>query len=344
MIAIFYLNLFTAKSDSDCSAYTCELPTDYITSETCIYYNPSLAISTYYASPCYDLNRNYCPASFKSNSTCTVPPHIIDLKYPGEKCHTNEDCGSFSTGCYKQVCQGLKSGAKCKSHSYCMPGLRCDKTCIPQIEISGIGCKSDLDCVNNAGCDIKDNEGTCIEYWTLNDLESIGQCVNNSNWLCKSSTCLGKQCVPAVESLKVPQGCYKDEDCISSNSAINGQCVCGKNRNANMYCNLFYGDLYFVQYFNISKNWMASGIYEKCNTSRRFNYVCVGDWWDRKQSYLMNYYYYYSSLYPSVFEYEDCIGKVYLPSFLNVKALLSNILVIEDSAYLLGFAIFLVFF
>lgn len=314
-----------------CPSYTCELPTDYITSDTCIYYNPSLAIPTYYASPCYDLNNNYCPPTYLSNSTCTTPPHIIDLKYPGEKCHTDEDCGPYSTGCSNQVCQGLKQGSICKSHSYCMPGLRCDQTCKAQLEIGSNGCKSDFDCVNNAGCDKNNNEdtGTCIEYWTLDNSQAVGQCLNYSNWLCKSSTCLGSQCVEAASSSKLPTGCYKDSDCVSSNSQITSQCICGKNRNANMYCGLFYGDLYYVEYFNIARHWLASKLFVKCNTERRLSYVCVGDWWDRKQSYLMNYYYYYSSWYPVVYEYEDCIGEIYLAGFLNVKSLLKNILQIE---------------
>jgi hypothetical protein len=68
----------------------------------------------------------------------------------------------------------------------------------------------------------------------------------------------------------------------------------------------------------------------KCNTMRRFSYVCAGDWWDRRASYLLNYYYFYSTQFPSVVEYDECIGRIYLQEFLQVKELLKNILVVED--------------
>jgi hypothetical protein len=95
---------------------------------------------------------------------------------------------------------------------------------------------------------------------------------------------------------------------------------------------LLTGDKWFQSYFKLVKEWQKSGLVEKCNTVRRFSDVCAGDWWDRQAAYLMNYYFFYSTQFPSVVEFDECIGEVYLKEFLQVKSLLKNILVVEDLA------------
>ena len=315
-----------------CPAFTCELPTDYIEESTCVFFKEDLAVPTYYASKCFDLNKSFCPPAYGKNSTCTSQPKALVLKYPGEKCHSDDDCGEFTKGCKGQVCQGIVKGQSCKGHEYCNPGLRCAGTCLDQLKIGSSGCKSDFDCENSAGCNISPSSpsGTCIEYFSLTDFSILSSCQNNTNFLCSSSSCSSKQCVPAATSSSIPSKCQQDSDCGSSDSSVQGTCLCGRNRNGNKYCSLLPGDKWNQLYFGLSKKWFHSGFVHKCNSARRFSYVCAGDWWDRKSSYLMNYYLFFSTQFPSVVEFDECIGEIYLRQFLDVRAMLDNILVIDD--------------
>lgn len=310
-----------------CEAYTCKHVSDYFLQNTCIYYTNISAIPTYYASTCYDSQASYCPPVQNSNSTCTLPPKVKYLKYPGEKCHSDLDCNEFSTGCVKQTCMGKSLGENCLGHEYCNPGLKCSQTCALQLPIGNSQCTTDFDCVNNAGCNKAENEnfGTCVEYFSLQANTLIKNCIENSSPLCESNSCKNSQCIDPVQSVNVPQKCKKNSDCVSTDQSLNSECRCGKNRNGNSYCDLFYGDKAYLKYFEIVKEWQKSGFVMKCNTVRRFSPVCAGDRWDRKQSYYMNYYLYYSSQFADVVEFDLCIGKIYLAEYLEVKGFLNDI-------------------
>jgi hypothetical protein len=343
---LFLLEFFMFLAvEASCPAYTCKLPTDYFIPGTCVFYKSSSAVPTYYSLPCSDRVLSYCPPMASSNSSCTVPAGVLSLKYPGEKCHSDADCGPFSTGCVGQTCQGLSLGQACANSSYCAPGLRCNGTCQRQLAVGESGCSLDQDCENTAGCSLPDgaSEGTCITYWSLADFATTDSCDNFTNLLCQSATCSGKQCVAAYNSTSIPLRCNSDQDCGASTTGVPGKCVCGMNRNANMYCMLFYGDKPYVSYFGIVKNWHKSGYVNRCNTERRFSYVCAGDWWDRKQAYFMNYYYYQSREYPNVVEFDQCVGEVFLETFLQTQALLGNIRNIASLGYIIVLPTFILF-
>ena len=330
LLLLFWLIILIVSAssfNSTCSSYTCKLPTDYFLLNTCIYYKNSSIIPTYYAAPCYDLNNNYCPPSIKSNSTCTSAPVVQYLRYPGEKCYSVSDCGSYAINCIDQTCTGRLNGEICTGHEYCSPGLRCNSTCIPQLNTGETGCLTDYDCNNYCGCDISlaSQSGACIKYWSLKNGDSVKSCINNTNFLCASSTCNGNQCVAGPISSVYPKKCYTNEDCSSNTANIFGTCTCGKNRNANSYCTLFNGDQPYQNYFAILQQWHSSVFVSMCNTIRRFSYICAGDRWDRKQSYYMNYYLYYSNQFPEIIEFDSCIGDVYLSEYLQVKDFLYDI-------------------
>jgi hypothetical protein len=319
MILWIVLIIISGISGNSCPIYRCKLLNDYFSPEVCLYYDNSSITPAYYGKVCLDDQRSYCSPTIESNSTCEAPPNTQGVKYPGEKCHYNTDCNEYSIRCENQLCLGRNEGEDCKSHAECSPGLRCSSTCTRQIETGQGGCYTDYDCVNYSGCDILQNSSTpgkCIEYWSLPETAAIKSCINNTNFLCASSTCSGTQCIPAVQSGQIPNRCYTDQDC-TNNSEVPGKCLCGKNRNANMYCGLFYGDFPYQNYFSILKSWHQTAYLSKCNTVRRFSYVCAGDYWDRKQAYNMNYYYYNSFHFPDIIEFDDCIGQIYLSDYVN---------------------------
>lgn len=336
---LLFLNLvpvLSLNTEINCQAYTCKLPIDYFVNDTCVMYRNTTIVPTYYIRTCTDQKYSFCPPSEKSNSTCTELPFVTNYKYPGEKCHYNQECDPHLYGCEDETCQGKSLGGLCDEHSDCNPGLRCfEGICNKQIDIGITGCKTDYDCVNNAGCDNSNSatEGTCIKYWSLTDNSFISSCENYSNFLCKSSTCRENSCVPAFKSSKIPKKCSTDVDCISSDTVATSTCTCGKNQNANKYCALFYGDDPYLKYLELLQIWVNSLYVFQCNTERRFSYICAGDRWDRKKSYYMNYYLYFSQEFPSVIEYNDCVAQVYLSDFLFVKGLLENIGVVVSSAY-----------
>ena len=115
-----------------CSVYTCKRPNDYFLPTTCIYYDTSGAIPGYYANSCNDKQNPYCPSTFQANSTCTAASTSESFKYPGEKCVVDADClNSFK--CDQQTCTGISENQLCTGHEFC-PGLRCNKTCVKQLE------------------------------------------------------------------------------------------------------------------------------------------------------------------------------------------------------------------
>ena len=148
-----------------CSVYTCKRPNDYFLPTTCIYYDTSGAIPGYYANSCNDKQNPYCPSTFQANSTCTAASTSESFKYPGEKCVVDADClNSFK--CDQQTCTGISENQLCTGHEFCSPGLRCNKTCVKQLESEEFGCQTDYDCLNSYGCDISNISlyGSCKKY------------------------------------------------------------------------------------------------------------------------------------------------------------------------------------
>ena len=80
---------------------------------------------------------------------------------PGNNCNFNYEC--TSNDCFKGKCRGLEKSASCDSHIDCDVKLRCDETflCDYQLRTGEKFCRTDFDCVNNAGC----LNGICTKYF-----------------------------------------------------------------------------------------------------------------------------------------------------------------------------------
>ena len=279
MIFIF---LFYLVQSQDCVKYTCKTNSQSFTDGTCIAYISSV----YYVSPC---TTGVCPISLGiSNSSCTTSPTTLQQLYPGNKCTSDSNCTSKS--CLNGLCAGNLFGQNCVVNTDCDPDLYCSNAgiCDNLIPIQSFGCNNDNNCVNNAGCNVTENNGVCLSYFSIKPGEYVSDCsYPNINLLCTSGMCgsVNEQyvCLEAVENVAPkPYICSPGGSCLSKPDKNTGvvlstDCDCGLSSKGYAYCNLFTGDDYALNFLFYMKSWLTSSNVRSCNTDMRLDLTCLND-------------------------------------------------------------------
>ncbi|CAG9335770.1 unnamed protein product [Blepharisma stoltei] len=320
-----------------CANYTCKPSSMQFTNTTCAFYDNSGEQPVFYAHKCQSVKAPFCYTSFIGNSTCIRSPTApLHTAWPGEKCSYTEDCSSHAVhGCLNGVCQGSELNESCLTHDDCNPGLRClNQTCQPQLPVGGVGCSTDNDCVNGAGCnpsfDNPSQHSACYPYFSISNHFPVGDCsAINTNFLCNSGICQTYgtvyECMNPVKSPTLPNKCQSGFDCLSTQdpyfkqSQLIGQCVCGYNKDAQSYCSLFPGDDLAQKAMKSLVKWIQSTGIQKCNTNRRFNSACIQDYWGKRDYIDYMYYSLSYQLYPLLVDAEDCVQQTFLAGYYQAK-------------------------
>lgn len=271
-----------------CDKYACANDTQVLDSDQCVYYSDD----THFIKPCNSSSQiPYCDPNSGGNVTCgaTPDPGVVYNSFPGEECRDAADC-EFAKNCTAGICIGALEGDECRENEQCNPGLRCNsqsKQCETLLAANSVGCSTDEDCIQDAGCNITDSgQGICLPYFSVGLGEIVSNCDENYEIsdLCETGWCVKSgflvthgQCVDAPISNQVaPAICTADSDCTgsSTSSVYEGTCGCGFNPYGNAYCSVFPGDPAGLNYLNAIKYFVNNGNLQKCNTARRFSESC----------------------------------------------------------------------
>lgn len=278
---IFLLSLLSLVA-SNCPIYRCKPQNISFEINQCISYNSTF--NSYYLNPCS--KSLYCPQiSSPGNSTCLLPTAQPQESWPGEECSIIVRCAYGE--CENSKCQGLLKGEACSVTDECSPGLYCavTQTCSPQITVGNYGCSQDSDCVNNAGCNITDSGGVCVQYFSLAPNSAISNCTNQMNLICQSSVCSEIidqfRCGEFVKSPGfTPLMCETDNDCLSTvdmtnNIRYQGNCECSYGFRGIKYCGIFPGDPVATSLIQQWNTWYNTESAQFCNSNRRNSFNCV---------------------------------------------------------------------
>lgn len=276
------------------SSYSCSASSS---SSSCINYN--IFSNSFNLTTCnstYDIPACDYTLSEKSSwdeITCSSSVST-SKKYPGEECEKASDClyNLNESSCSDNICQGIKEGEQCDSNDAysCHVGLYCkvinsSSRCQP-LGNKGDECYSDWECDYRYGCnyiDIYSSSGSCTDYFSVGDKESVTCSVTGEQYLCQSGWCNysgGNSgiCVDAPQSAKTtPISCNIDSDCEGKNSqgTTYSKCRAGYNARGVNYCNLFPGDSEGVTHMNYIANYISASLLESCQTARRFSEYCI---------------------------------------------------------------------
>jgi hypothetical protein len=282
--------LLTAVESQTCPTYSCHAGGRNISPE-CGYADSN---GNVILQACDYTNSSYCDTSgtITNGYYCSsVRSYVKPLAYPGEPCAINSDC--LSGSCVSKVCQGLKPGSFCTSHSDCTVGTYCGPafTCVFQLPF-GSPCASDYECRNNLACNrTLFAEGLCVNYFSLPNGSPVGLCIDlvteSVSNLCQSGSCtllnpgfdsVGICSGPYyIQSLNFPQTCTQNSDCVGFNGVnkTTGSCSCGMDMYGNAYCDAFNGD---PPALTVTSLWLihtlSSSIFN-CHTLRRFDIFCL---------------------------------------------------------------------
>jgi hypothetical protein len=218
-----------------CPEYKCKSDSQVFDNKTCIYYKESGSTEKYYAHKCpSDGPNTYCIVNLRANSTCGPPEYPPRL--PGEKCDKAHSCHSASD-CVDGICKPVTVNEVCNDNYNCEVGKYCgiDGKCHDQN--STLSCTNDEMCTNTHACNNTDgNEGSCVEYFGIDDYEYVAKCEKNESLLCNTGVCVvykgHNRCFgPAVNRKAPPYAC--DSTCKSKTDDklgdiyLYGECVCG---------------------------------------------------------------------------------------------------------------------
>lgn len=135
--------------------------------------------------------KKFCPFNKYSQNTttnvvCEDASNNLSKNYPGLPCAANTDCIDGAT-CTNNVCVGIADGSACERSSQCQLGSACGvpstnntRICVKQTNIGH--CTENYQCLNTHGC----NNGTCTEYFSLDNGAKVDSQVIDGLSLCKS--------------------------------------------------------------------------------------------------------------------------------------------------------------
>lgn len=308
---ILYL-LLIGISANQCPIFTCDLGNVLPNNQCSKFTSPN----EYLLRPCtQDLE---CPGSLGTNSSC-VSNQVITERFPGDICSLDLEC--LSGSCDQGICQGQSLNELCSIFNGCLPGYFCNSgVCVGQIKIGG-ACKLEIDCVNNATCDM----GICVEYWSLENGDITGSVINGGfSFTCMSgfAESVGDKfnCAKAPVSTSLPLICQNNTLCISKDGKFSQPCQCGFTSNGNGYCPLFAGDPPVQNAIAASKAVLASNA--DCNTFSRFSYNCFANHniADQKSflNFSINLLLIKDNYYPIIQQNPRCVQEIYTYQYWNM--------------------------
>lgn len=336
--------------EKPCTLYNCAPVTD--TTEfysLCLTYDNSTLnsgdiVGNYSIVGCtnpYEKN-NFCDATqvniFNKTTyqvTCNIPNLSYGIVYPGESpCASNAAC--TSNICEFGTCSGLPLKSSCTSSNQCQPGLQCipniyyptNTICDELLRPNKGICKTDLDCVNSAGCDynITSNFGECRAYFSVPIGKVVLGCENNVSMICETGFCgpmandtnlfICKS--PAKSSSKLPIPCTSGEQCIDTTGTLYTKCTCGMNNDGTKYCQPFPGDSVTISLIQALSKWTKSLSALSCINERRWSLTCMKSTKTKlydELKYTMLHYMNFSSVQNN----EDCVKEVFTYQYWDAK-------------------------
>lgn len=319
MLVLLFL-LSASNAALNCPKYQCKHDDLGFYLQQCLYFQQQ----TYYVQPCSSKVVSYCqPTSAFSNITCTQPPKLPfkGIAWPGESCFNDTSC-AYGV-CDNAICNSANFNNSCSVDDQCNPGLYCfSGICSFQLQIGQLGCTSDTDCTNNAGCLMNSNGvGTCTPYYSIPAGTLIPGCNNNVNTMCESGLCGSKNgqnyCAQSVSSAKaLPYSCMQDTDCTSNpdtflSMTFTSKCQCSYSPTGQSFCGLFPGDAPYQNYINSLKTWFNSTYVLQCNANRRTNPSCIHTYMDTQEAIALNYNISLAQYYPLIQQNDNCTQYVY---------------------------------
>ena len=305
-----YLENLGLETGSVCSSYSCaQAAAQKPSTSSCLWLNTT-STTSYYLWPC-DSNLDCNTTSGK----CEAPQSSVSGSHIGGPCSSTIPC--LSGACTNSKCRGFQVNEKCSAHSQCDSSLRCysgNNTCQPQLKVGETGCRSYLDCVNWATCNLtsSSSKGNCVEYGSVAIGRVVNDCVNGFSYMCSMGSCtktgifstLAVCNYPPVSNAVNPKACNADSDCQGSmnGQVVTSKCGCGINPYGLKYCMPFIGD---IAGQNMIRTWnKALKMGENCNTAERSSESCmnaIGMLKNTTQATLL----YYG--YPKYQSNDDCI-------------------------------------
>jgi hypothetical protein len=293
-----------------CPSVACKPSAMEFAPSTCIYAN-STAV---YLAVCQ--SADYCPPVTAGNSTCAAPqPPAPGKAWPGEPCSSNATC--ITGVCINSTCIGSHWLQPCTDTSQCHVGLFCNNAtvCWPLRKQYG-PCSSDYDCQNNMACMKWDNnqQGQCIEMYSLPQQEWVYDCENRLSKFCLSGNCGGPGgkgvCIDGIKPRYLDNECTEDSQCVGESFGwqFYSKCQCGYNAQGTGYCKPFLGDYLGKQYLSALKEWLASEEIQNCHTERRMSEVCMAGWSGYKD-YLKKMYLWQD--FPLLQNNDACVKEIY---------------------------------
>lgn len=295
------------------------------------------ANDTFYSRSCDNESYfcNYTDISETNMGWCIYKneTHTSHLYLPGEDCYYDDDCYD-GVICQDQKCKGFEKDKQCESHKQCDVGLYCNLTCQTQISLGRVGCFDDYHCSNTGGCVINSfSDATlnvCVPYFTMRNYTTNLGCSSQGQLelICESGYCMnnaGKSsCFPIPVSFsQVPIECSNDNSCYSNplgeNKVVTYQtCTCGKNKDGQSYCPLFYGDEPWVKYTQKLKKWIDSEESLNCNTIARNSYNCLKNYWGKDDLTEITYYKDFAASYHLIYNTDKCTKEIFFPYLADI--------------------------
>jgi hypothetical protein len=213
--------------------------------------------------------------------TCkiNIEPTNKILRFPGEKCYTNEDCLKTDEGtgiCSSGHCTGIEEKHVCNTTAGCLAGLYCNTTfkrCFKQKE-DGDECSSSSECANHLLC----HRNKC--QFALFSLESGTELdeddANFNDYKCKFGLHWFGKCVSMVQELPGDKDgfveCNYGETChykYGNEQVYREDCACGFNAEGKGYCPLGYNKR--ENDLTIAFNKLANSFKNNCHSLSRAN-------------------------------------------------------------------------
>jgi hypothetical protein len=313
------LLLITHAAALTCHPYQCA-PSDLTMEPTqCISY----LNQTYFTKPCED--NYYCPQTQpEADASCELIQHDTQKLNPGANCTQNIDC--VSNNCLNSHCIGADINQPCESTQDCNPGLYCkDKLCKELLKVKETGCLVDYDCVNNAGCNINEDVGTCLEYFSIEAGDTVSSCENNLNRLCANYRCDGSVCISAVESyITPPVYCSADSSCSSRLDPVTkkfytGTCECAYSTKGLSYCSLFPGDYFYKQKIYYFDTWYHSDAIQDCHSYDRHSFACMNRTWTEEAYLTVVHYSTWVDNYQLIRDNDNCTQEMFSTDYWEAK-------------------------
>ena len=314
-----------------CDPYKCDSK-NFITDATACQTQDQ---GTYYLKVCSD---GYtCDTSSGTCAFAPSPYPTAGFANINEACTYTIDCLHGGT-CRNGHCQGKAKGESCTADEHCNKGLYCGSSdeCVEMYDVGEAGCRTDFECVPQAGCDIVSGgtSGKCVQMYTGKPGTPVEYCDGEyaDHNLCQSGKCWrnnGRKgiCSSFIRNSQYNKNetetaytcsstCTSEVDPLVEKSAETS-CECGENTDGLSYCQPFPGDKPAREYFEQLARWTASTAIQNCNARNEVGEPtsCMKTWWDPVNYARFNFYKTRLDSWTKVQSNDQCVRQIYTGSY-----------------------------